>query len=59
MIQDGAVNMFVLSQKYPGLIAICPQCGALLAYTVEDIYENKYIYCPLCKEKIETKVVLE
>lgn len=34
-------------------IHTCVNCGALLYYGLEDIYENKYIYCPICKTKQE------
>ena len=39
--------MTVYSQKFPGLVQICPECGALLGYNSKDIYENTYIYCPI------------
>ena len=44
--------MTVYSQKFPGLVQICPECGALLGYNSKDIYENTYIYCPICRTKI-------
>lgn len=43
--------MTVLYNKFPGSIHICSNCGALLKYTTQDIYENCYIYCPLCKSR--------
>lgn len=46
--------MKVLSEKYPGALMICPGCQALLGYGPADIYEDKFIYCPICKEKIPT-----
>lgn len=42
--------MQLLAAK-PGLIHFCECCGALLSYTIDDIYENKYIYCPICKTR--------
>ena len=44
--------MIVLSNKYPGPIIICSNCGAALAYGPQDIY-GKVIYCPLCKATTE------
>lgn len=44
--------MEVLYPKFPGLLAICEGCSALLHYTPKDIYGN-VIYCPLCKAAIE------
>lgn len=43
--------MKVLSQRFPGSIHICVECHAALAYSPRDVYENHYIYCPLCKTK--------
>lgn len=43
--------MIVLSQRFPGSIHICTECHAVLAYSIQDVYENHYIYCPLCKTK--------
>ncbi len=40
--------MEVISQKFPGLLLICQECGALLGYKMSDIYGN-LVYCPLCK----------
>ena len=44
--------MQILFPKYPGLLAICNGCGALLQYTPKDIY-GTVIYCPKCKTAIE------
>jgi len=44
--------MKVLFPKYPGLLAICNGCGALLQYTPADIY-GTVIYCPQCKATTE------
>ena len=41
--------MNILSPKYPGRIAICSFCGALLSYNDNDVYDN-IIYCPLCRQ---------
>lgn len=44
--------MEVLSTKFPGIFFICEQCGALCANVQEnEIYENCYVYCPVCKTK--------
>ena len=51
--------MQVLSDKFCGLTLVCKQCYALLAYNKKDIYENKYIYCPLCKCKNEIQPIIE
>lgn len=41
--------MIVFSDKYPGRILICQNCGALLgAIKDSDIY-GENIWCPLCK----------
>ena len=40
--------MIVFSEKYPGRILICQNCGALLGYNEHDIYGND-VYCPICK----------
>ena len=50
--------MIVLSQKCIGKIQECPECGAVLGYDVGDIYENKYLYCPVCKAKILSRLDL-
>lgn len=42
--------MEVLSQKYPGIILICQNCGCLMGnIKPSDIYANNLVYCPLCK----------
>lgn len=49
--------MKIYSETYPGIVVICPQCYALLAPDPhKDFYEERYCYCPLCKEKIDTGV---
>ena len=49
--------MIVYSEKYPGIIVICPECGALLGIDPhKDLYEEKYVYCPLCKHKIDSGI---
>ena len=50
--------MKVLVQKAPAFLEICPSCQALLSFYFGDIYENKYIYCPICHEKIKTRIDL-
>lgn len=45
--------MVVLSQYYPGITIQCTNCHALLGIDPhKDIYDSKYVYCPLCKEKV-------
>ena len=41
--------MEVLSERFPGRILICQQCGALLAYKEGDVYGGNMVYCPVCK----------
>ena len=43
--------MRVLSKKPVACLKECQECHAILAFGLEDIYENKYIYCPLCRTK--------
>lgn len=43
----------VICPKCVGLIHSCTWCGAIFKYEMEDVYEKKYIYCPICKEKQE------
>ena len=50
--------MEVLATKAPGLIHICSNCRALLGFTTGDIYQSRYIYCPLCKSKELTNLDL-
>ena len=45
--------MTVLSKKFPGFLKVCEECGAVLAYVPADIYENRFIYCPICRYKME------
>lgn len=48
--------MKVLAIKY-GLVQACQNCHALLSYNAADIYEGKYIYCPVCKQRNEVTMV--
>ena len=49
--------MTVLSQRYPGITTKCTNCVALLGIDPhQDIYENRYVYCPICKEKLELQI---
>ena len=45
--------MIVLSPKPVLLLHVCEFCGAVLSYDENDIYEDKYIYCPVCSTKQE------
>lgn len=48
--------MEVLSKRHPGLFFICEQCGALIGDVHEnEIYENSYVYCPICRNKQKLK----
>lgn len=51
--------MMVVSPKFIGNLHVCEKCGAMLKISPEDIYEQKYIYCPVCKEKQESSLVLD
>lgn len=51
--------MTILSQKFPGLMRICDGCNALLSYDAADVYENQFIYCPICKTKLKVNVNFE
>ena len=42
--------MIILSEKFPGRILICGNCGCLFAYNENDIY-GQDVYCPLCKAR--------
>lgn len=48
--------MIIYSPTYPGLIKICDQCGCLFGYNLNEIYEEKYVYCPQCRHKIDSGV---
>lgn len=48
----------VITQKYPGFVVICEGCGRLLAYKREDMYEGKFVYCPICKYKNEVRPIV-
>jgi hypothetical protein len=50
--------MNVLAKRCPGLLHVCSDCGALLSYTIDDIYENQFIYCPICKCRQKTNLDL-
>lgn len=42
--------MEILSNRFPGLICICEQCGCLMGNIKPgDIYGENFVYCPLCK----------
>lgn len=51
--------MTILSNKFPGFIRICDECGAPLGYDAKDIYEKKYIYCTICKHKNEVPEIID
>lgn len=44
--------MKLLDQRYFGSIARC-ECGAVIGYNIKDVYDDCYIYCPQCKNKIK------
>ena len=50
--------MQVLSNGWCGRILVCAQCYSLLAFNEKDIYDKKYVYCPLCKNKNEIPLVV-
>lgn len=45
--------MRVISPKPIAHIHTCA-CGCIFSYDFEDIYQNKYIYCPICRTKQES-----
>lgn len=45
--------MQVLMERAPALMVVCDQCGALLSYQFNDVYEGHFIYCPRCHYKQE------
>ena len=51
--------MTILNNYYFGLICRCNNCGALLGYGPEDIFNNSYVRCPRCGFKILTKMQLD
>lgn len=40
------------------LLHICSSCGCVFKYEVNDIYESKYLYCPICRAKEEAALQL-
>lgn len=50
--------MIILSDRCVGSIFQC-ECGAVLAYKPEDIQENHFIYCPVCKIRQRVPLDLE
>lgn len=50
--------MKILSQTYPGSIKICRECGCLFSFLPSDIYEKHWLYCPICKTRMESPMDL-
>jgi DNA-directed RNA polymerase subunit RPC12/RpoP len=49
--------MIIYSKTYPGCIYICEECGCLFGIDPQkDIYEEKYVYCPLCHYKMDSGI---
>ena len=48
--------MIVLSPRCPGMVVECT-CGAVLAYNAADVYDDSYVRCPVCGEKVEVKIL--
>ena len=46
----------VLADHFLGLTVYCNKCSCLLGFNGNDIYEDKWIYCPRCKEKVEVNL---
>ena len=40
------------------IFILVSNAAALFSYDLEDIYENKYIYCPLCKTTYKNVLVI-
>lgn len=51
--------MTIISNEYPGLTCVCGDCGALLGYTIKDVYEKKYVYCIICKHKNKVPEIID
>ena len=44
--------MIVLSNRHPGIYFVCENCGSVVIDVKDnEIYENSYVYCPICKNK--------
>lgn len=50
--------MVVLAKRKPAFVQECSGCFALLGYNIPDIYQNKYVYCPVCRTKLTTNIDL-
>lgn len=50
--------MIVLSPKPVGIVQSCTWCGAVFAYKKDDVYDKKWVYCPCCKGKNSSRLVL-
>ena len=50
--------MQILAKRTPAMMLSCPECRVLFAYNFGDIYQNKYVYCPVCRTKITTPIDL-
>jgi len=49
--------MTIYSKTYPGHIKICENCGCLFGFDPRiDLYEQKYVYCPLCHYRIDSGI---
>ena len=40
------------------MVCTCPDCGALFAYNTKDIYENCFVYCPVCHARQKASIDL-
>ena len=40
--------MILLHKRYPGLLACCDNCYALIGYDPDDVSSKQQIQCPQC-----------
>lgn len=43
--------MKIISKRPIAFMQNCT-CGCVFSYEITDIYQNKYVYCPLCRTKL-------
>lgn len=50
--------MYALTKGYAGLVCCCGECGILFSFAAKDVYENKWVYCPVCRAKNDAMIDL-